>query len=390
LCTWSWLQANSQKLRAKSFHSSHAAAMPQTPSNKVQIRSLLEQVPKLLLVRLRSLGDCILTLPLIEALHEWRPELHLDLMVEAPFIDVFKHHPAIHEILVLATRRFPGRAGWTKSRTLLEMRRRGYGAVLNLHGGTTSLLFTLASGARLRMGREGYRHRWGYNVHIPTSSAVWGREHVHTVEHQLTLLRWLGIPCEGLPHAYLHVDNDARARIIGRLSGSGITPGRYILVQPTATLQTKQWQEERFAELADSLAAKHQLPVVFSAGPNEEEVLATVRKRATVPHQYWPHLALGELLALLENCLLFIGCDSGPMHAAAALKKPIVVVWGSSNYRTWHPWDTDYELIRSDLPCIPCPGYSCAVFGQPKCILDIRLERVIAACDEMLRRSGFS
>jgi heptosyltransferase-2 len=84
---------------------------------------------------------------------------------------------------------------------------------------------------------------------------------------------------------------------------------------------------------------------------------------------------------------MFVGCDSGPTHAAAALKKPMVVVWGSSNFQAWHPWGTDFEAVRSELPCIPCPGYECEEYGKPRCILDIPVAKVAEACERVFEHT---
>ena len=100
------------------------------------------------------------------------------------------------------------------------------------------------------------------------------------------------------------------------------------------------------------------------------------------------HCIIGKSWAFIASAIqaskLVIGNDSGPAHAAAALKKPMVVVWGSSNSVAWHPWRTNYELVRSDFPCMPCPGYTCHAFGRPRCILDIPVDRVLLACERIL------
>lgn len=345
-------------------------------------RSQLADAHSLLLIRLRSLGDSILTLPLLEALHAWRPDLQLDVIVESPFAPVFLQHPAVHETLVLRVAAADG--GWNRLRMLAEVRRKHYPAVLNLHGGTTSQTLVLASGAKLRIGQEKFRKAWIYNAKIPQSSSVWGRTDLHTVEHQLTLLRWLGIPVFEGHGLTLYLEEDARRRLQRRLERAGMALHGYLLIQPTATLRTKQWSTSNFARLADALARRHHLPVVFSSAPSESSVLAEIACSAQESHSYWSDLGLDELLALIDGCRLFIGNDSGPTHAAAALRKPIVVVWGSSDFRAWYPWETRHELIRSDLPCMPCPGYVCAAFGAPKCILDISVERVEQACDKIL------
>lgn len=342
--------------------------------------SRFQGVSQLLLVRLRSLGDSILTIPLIEALASWRPHLRIDVLVEAPYAPVFQHHPAVRETLVLRpTRNYHG-SGVSRARMMFEVLRRRYDAVLNLHGGSTSLAFTLGSAARLRIGQETFRWRRAYNVLIPPSAAVWGRTELHTVEHQLSLLRWLGVhvaPSRGR----LFVTGGAQQNVRRRLDEACIA-GKYILIHPAATLRTKQWEARKFAQVADRLS--REAPVILTSAPHESQILLEVGRYAREKHCYWSDLPLQELFSLIAGASLFVGNDSGPTHAAAALDRRIVVVWGSSNPRTWHPWQARYERIGSDLPCIPCPGYTCAVYGEPRCILEVEVERVLDACLRML------
>ncbi len=361
-----------------------SALAPFSPASKDAefCRAQLEKASRLLLVRLRSLGDSILTLPLLETIHAWRPDLQLDIAVETPFAPIFQHHPAVRETLVIRNRN--ENEGWSRIRALVEIRRRRYHAVLNLHGGTKSMFLTFASGAALRIGQESFRHSWGYNAKIPASSTVWRRDDLHTVEHQLTLLRWLGIPIPPDPCGELHVTHSAEERMQNRLEQAGIAPLRYCLIHPTATLHTKQWSPENFGKLADHLARRYLMPVIFTAAAHEAQLLIDIGRSTQERHYYWSDLHLEDLFAAIAGCRVFIGNDSGPTHAAAALRKPVVVIWGSSNFRAWHPWGTRHELIRSDLPCMPCPGYVCKAFGNPKCILDIPFGRVAEACDRII------
>lgn len=349
-------------------------------------RAALEQIPRLLLIRLRSLGDAILTLPLVEALHAWRPELRLDILIEAPYAPVFRGHPAVHEVLSLRPRNPPASDGWSRFRAAVEIRKRRYPAALNLHGGTTSMLFTAIAGAKLRIGQKSHRGSRLYNVPIPSSNEIWRRPSIHTAEHQLTLMRWLELPLPSRPAGSLHVDAAAKTRLTDRAARAGISD--YVLIQPTATLATKQWSAAKFAELGDQLLMRHGAKIVFVVAPHETAVLEDIRKTTRERHTYWSDLRLDDFFALIAACRLFIGNDSGPTHAAAALGKPLVVVWGSSNFQAWHPWNAAYEAVRSDLPCMPCPGYRCAAFREPKCILDIPVSRVLEACERMLSRTA--
>jgi ADP-heptose:LPS heptosyltransferase len=349
-------------------------------------RRILQYVPRILLIRLRSLGDAILTLPLVETLHAWRPELQLDILIEAPYAPVFKNHPAIHEVLSLRSRNWPSVPGWTRFRAAAEICKRRYPAALNLHGGTTSMLFTATSGARLRIGQESHRGSWLYNLRIPPSGEIWQRAQVHTVEHQLTLMRWLGLPLQAEHGGSIHVDAAAGKRIRDRLAGAGVLI--FFLIHPTATLATKQWSAGKFAELGDQLHRQWGIPVIYTAAPHEAAVLQDIQKTASGSHHYWSDLPLDDLFSLIAECRLFIGNDSGPTHAASALHKPVVVIWGSSDFQAWRPWGTEYEAVRSELPCMPCPGYTCEAFGAPKCILDVTVAQVVDACRRLLSRTG--
>jgi ADP-heptose:LPS heptosyltransferase len=344
------------------------------------LRQEFQNIRSLLLVRLRSLGDAILTLPLVQALHQWRPDLKISMLIEAPFAAVFQHHPAISETLVLRAGRQETPEGWSRLHAICEMRRRHYPAVLNLHGGSTSMLFTLFSGAPLRIGQASHRASWVYSRQIPSSAAIWNRHSLHTVEHQLSLMRWLDLPIDSASST-LYVGGTARVRVQNRLAAASIFG--YILIQPTATLQTKQWEPAKFAQLGDWLFSRYQCPIVYTSARHEAFILDEISRSAKSSHTYWSDLPLAELFALIEQCRFFVGCDSGPTHAAAALKKPIVVVWGSSNFQAWHPWGTRFEAVRSGLPCSPCPGYTCAAFGEPKCIQDITVSQVAAACEKI-------
>jgi ADP-heptose:LPS heptosyltransferase len=353
-----------------------------------KLRLKLERTPRFLIIRLRSLGDSILALPLVEALHLWRPELQIDVLVEARYAGVFARHPAVHETLIVKPKQDPAREGWLRLRACFEVCRRRYPAVINLHGGTTSLIFTLASGAGCRIGQQKYRHAWAYNARIPAPLSVWRRTDLHTVEDQLTLLRWLDLPVPAQPRGQLYLDAFARTRVRERLAEAALDLSGYLLIHPTATLRTKQWQEAKFAELADSLHEQHALPVIFTSGQREAQVLLDIGRYARHPHRYWSDLGLDELFALIESCRLFVGNDSGPTHAAAALAKPLVVIWGSSDFRVWRPWDTNHESVRLALPCMPCPGYTCAAFPEPRCIEEIPVEMVLSACNKALSTEG--
>jgi heptosyltransferase-3 len=95
-------------------------------------------------------------------------------------------------------------------------------------------------------------------------------------------------------------------------------------------------------------------------------------------------LPLREFAALVSKCRLYVGNDTGATHMAAALGRRIVVIFGSSDFRVWSPWRVEHRLVRSDLPCVPCPGYRCLHYPDPRCIRAIETGPVLEAIRELL------
>jgi ADP-heptose:LPS heptosyltransferase len=96
-------------------------------------------------------------------------------------------------------------------------------------------------------------------------------------------------------------------------------------------------------------------------------------------------LSLPEITALASEASIFVGNDSGIAHIAAAVNTPTVVVFGSSNRNHWRPWtDAPNEIVFNAFECQPCPGYECKVYGEPKCILSVTTDQVVAAIDRVL------
>lgn len=345
-----------------------------------QTPEILDQLRSLLIVRLRNLGDCVLMTPVLDVLKRWRPELKISVLVESAFAPVFEGNPCVGQLLVPV--RAKGLLGKHRGRlaTIKRLRSMRFDLVWNLHGGSTSLLYSLSPDARYTLGFRHYRHASRYSLLAPSATEVWQCPQVHTVLTQLAPLRWLGVDID-----QRKIETSVYCTPLGEavadefLRENGLNSGEYVLIQPTATLKTKQWPELHFAELARNIARRFRMRAVVAAGPCEERIAQAVAEKAGNAAIVFAHRGLDALKSLIARCSCFVGNDSGPTHLAAALQRPVLVLFGSSNYSAWRPWGTDYEAIRADLPCIPCPGYRCYEFDQPRCIRSISPETVFEA-----------
>lgn len=268
---------------------------------------------RVLVMRLRSLGDCVLTTPALDLLHAHRPDLQVAVAVEPRFAAVFEHNPAVAAILPPSPR---------------EVRRWGAQLVLNFHGGPRSAGLTLFSGARLRAGFAHFRHGWAYNILIPRAQEIFGEERVvHTAEHLASAMFFLGVPRAEIP----------RSRLFG-----AARPDRspYAVLHPFAASPSKRWPAERFAALARHLQREHGLcPVILGAGGDDFAPFEEFETLRGAP--------LGEVKSWIAGASLFAGNDSGPAHMAAALGVPLLVLFGSSDPRIWGPWRAEAEVLHA-------------------------------------------
>lgn len=276
---------------------------------------------RVLMVRLRSLGDCVLTTPALDLLHAFRPDLRVAVAVEPRFAAVFEHHPAVDAILdpLAASVR-----AWQPE------------LAVNLHGGTRSAWLILASGARLRAGFGHHRFAWTYHVRIPRAQEILGEERVvHTAEHLASAMFYLGVPRAEIPKARLY----------------GASPPRrspYAVIHPFAAAADKRWPAERFVELGRLLRRGHGLDVVvLGTAADDFAPFAEFECVQGAP--------LGEVKGWIAGAKLFAGNDSGPAHMAAALGVPAVVLFGRSDPRIWGPWRAEAEVLHSPegLDAIP-------------------------------------
>ena len=336
------------------------------------------QVRKVLFVRLRSIGDTVLATSAVNALRRFLPDAQIDILVEDWVAPVLAEHPSLSSVISLERNSLAARA-----RIAREIRASGYDVVYNLHGGTTSTFLTRASGARHRVGYESYQYAKLHNHQAPSASFLWGQEKTHSVEQQLALLGWTGVPVTDRPATQLAITQTATFVIQERLRDSKLEGKRLALIHPAAAFATKQWAAENFARVVEYLE-RADFSSVAIVGPGQDKVLDELQRNCSAPITTF-NLSLPEVSALASRAELFVGNDSGIAHMAAAVGTPSVVIFGSSNIAHWRPWSrAESEVVFEEMPCQPCHGYFCEQFEQPECILRVPVNRVTAAIERVL------
>ncbi len=358
-------------------------------SNSMKIN--WQNVNRVLVVRLRSIGDTVLSTPSLIALRRFLPDAQIDVLLEdwvAPVLDGFEQ---VDNILTVS------KDAKDRVKIAREIRRTKYDVAFNLHGGTTSTFLIRASGATHRIGFSNYRYSFLYNHLLTSPTDFWKKERLHSAEQQLALLGFVGVPVEDKPKTHLAVTENALYSLKEKLTVEAQKRevyfgekdedffGKFALFHPTAAFDTKQWATESFARIAELLREKG-LQTIAIATKKEREVLEKLEKFSKIPILTFDNLTLPEITALASRAKIFVGNDSGIAHIAAAVKTPTVVIFGSSNRDHWRPWTNQpNEIVFENLPCQPCAGYFCKEFDEPKCILSVKTESVIAAIEKILQ-----
>ncbi len=338
-------------------------------------------VQRVLVIRLRSIGDTVLVTPSLFALRRFLPDVQIDILLEDWVAPVLDGSDLVDRVITIPRDRTTARA-----RIARDLRATHYDVVYNLHGGTTATLLTRATGATHRVGFDHYQYARLHNHAAPSSLDIWQRPKLHSVEQQLALIGWTGVPVTDRPATKLAVTESALQSVSDKLRAAGLDEGEaFAVVHPAAAFATKQWAAENFARVTEELSARGLTPVAI-VSQQEKQLAESLVNQSSSRVIALTDLSLPEVTALTSGARLFVGNDSGIAHIAAAAGAACVVIFGSSNVAHWRPWTTQAnEVVLEEMPCQPCPGYFCAEFEKPECILRVPVERVVGAIDRVLR-----
>jgi lipopolysaccharide heptosyltransferase I len=348
-----------------------------------------QDIKKILIIRLSSLGDILFALPSLEALRKAFPDADISWVVEDRFASVLENHPHIDELIVMPRRQWKGRGLGALSPAwhfLRELGRRGFDLTIDFQGNLKSGMASLFARAPLRLGfarSECHEPNWLFtNRRRSLNGAI-----MHRIDRDLALLSLIGIDAEYEPPS-LHIsdqDTQLAAEFIASLRGRG----PLIVLQPGTSEwgRNKRWASRSFAALGDALCKDHDARVVVNWGSKSEkrtanELVASMTHEATVALPTENLLALG---AFLKQADLLVGCDSGPAHLASLLGTKVVTLFGPTDPRLYHPWGHPDHAIYEALPCSPCRYRNCV--GRA-CLSRISVERVQATCDAILRNES--
>jgi lipopolysaccharide heptosyltransferase II len=340
------------------------------------------EIRRVLLTRLKFIGDVVLTTPAVESVRAALPGAEIVYLAEREASSLLAHHPGVDEVIGFD---FSRPAPAETARVVRVLRRHRFDLAVDFFSNPRSALLTYLSGARVRVGLDRGARRRLYTIRVRDD----GRPKTAPEFHQ-QLLSVLGIPSAGRPPV-LVVSGEERGRArrkIEELTGIGLQGGRppVVVLHAGGTWPAKLWMAERFAALADRASQWLSASVLLSEGPGDGATIREVLARAHSAPRATGVLPLRELAALLAESTAVVSNDAGPMHIAAAVGTPTVGLFGPGQEEIWFPYERSlgHRALRRDVACHPCHLNICNRPGSDymECMQRLEVEEVFEALRE--------
>jgi len=351
-----------------------------TPSNGS--RSLLarrDEIRNVAVIKLRYIGDTLLTTPVFAALRDAFPNASLTAVVNRGTEPVLANHPAIDDIIPIDRS-----ASYLKyAGDLLLIRRKQIDLAIDLTGADRSAFIAYWSGAPARMGYRGggvLRKRIFYNVLIDAEEGA-----LHKIDYHLAAVEAMGFPVKDrAPRLFL--TGKEMAGTAKLLQGKGL-PGAvpFVVLHPGARRWYKSWPPDYFSQLGDRVARALHVPVVLAGGVSDVETVRAIEGGMTASClNMAAQLNLRELAGLLKMAALCVVNDSSPMHLAAAVGTPTVALFGLTDPKYWAPRGPIHRVFSRDCPCRPYGHRRECPEGENRCMTKIPVGDVFDAVESML------
>jgi lipopolysaccharide heptosyltransferase I len=331
---------------------------------------------RILLIKLSALGDVLHTLPVLHKLRRRYPSARIDWLTTPTFAELLLHQPAISNVIEFARHEWSQPWRWSpyasSARLAARLKANRYDLVIDLHGQLRSALLTLATGSPVRIGFDRPRpERWKASSRILPASArnhAWqgAREgswlaythriqlptlDVHAVDRYLGIGAMLGFDTEPADFSFV-IPDAARARVEALLAGDRVGAKR-LVIAPASIWETKRWRISGFAEVARHFV-RQGFAVVLTGSPRERAACEAVASAAAGVRNLAGETSLSELGALIQGSTMCLTNDSGPMHLAVALDRPVVSIFGPTDPIWVGPYRHPDAVLKANLSCSPC------------------------------------
>jgi len=353
-----------------------------------------------LVIRLKALGDIVLSYPFVDAVRRLYPEARIDYLCYKGFEEAVTGNKDISNVLVLE------KGFMNQLKLMFDLRGGRYDLAVDLISTPRSAVITALSGAKMRIGMDVGRHNFCFHKVLPRKISSGGKRiKCYTLASNRILSKmlqrmlegsWNGEgPAKDLDLSFggdvfsgydrgFPVSEESENWVDRYLDGASGGGGKYLGIVPGSKYASKSWPIDNFAVLSSLIMERTEYRPVILWGPGEEREADYISEReegALKP----PLVGIQRLASLVSRMEAVVGVDSGPKHLAVLQGVPTLTLFGPTDPRIWDPMNDLHRIVYKDMDCSPCGRRDCE---RNVCMLDITPREVFGKLEDLLRDSG--
>lgn len=336
-----------------------------------------QSIKKILIIKLRGIGDVVLSTVVLDNLLNFFPEAKIDYLTDKPSAAWLKGLSQVNSVLT-----YPKSGIIKKLGLIAEIRKRKYDIVFDFYSNPSTAQITFLSGAKYRIGFPYRGRKYAYNLYGPQE-----RGKYHAAELHLEVLKSVGIPADDNPRLHFYFGKEDERFAEEFLERNNLNGKIFAGISPTGGWQSKRCPPEKLAELARALNKKYDIPLLILWGPSEYEDAIRIKETVGDDAYLAPPTTIEQMAALMKKCAFIVANDSGPMHISTAIDTPALSLHGPTNPLHQGPFGDRHEyLILNDLDCIMCNLLECP--KNQECFRDIPENLFLTKIEILLNKNS--
>ncbi len=338
----------------------------------------LSSIRKILLIKLRGIGDVILSTIVLENLKRNFPNASIDFLTEKPSEQLLDLMDEIDNVHLFSEKNLVG-----KLKLIYKIRKEKYDLIFDFYANPFTAQIVFLSGAKYRAGFPYRGRKYAYNLFGPEERGI-----IHAADLHLEFLKELGLSVTS-SNLKLDLDNESNSFAQQFFNDSFSQKDFVIGISPSGGWQSKKCDPIKFAEIADAAAQKYNAKIIIVWGPDDEKETDEIIQLMKAHVVKAPPTNIKQMASLISLCKLLIANDSGPMHISTAIGTPTLSLHGPTDPKLQGPYGSKHEWInKSDLHCIICNKLECPY--NHECFLELDVDDVLLKVDRLIENNNIT
>ena len=336
-----------------------------------------KSVKKILIIKLRGIGDVVLSTIVLDNLKSEFPEAQIDYLTDPPSIPGINGLSQVNKVWA-----FPRKSNWKRIKLMLQIRKSNYDLVFDFFANPGTAQFTFISGAKYRVGFPYKGRKYAYNYYGPEE-----RSKYHSALLHLFTLEKLDLRHD-LENLYFNINEDDKLLFNNYISDNRLDNRFIVGISPSGGWASKKCDPSKFAEIGLAVREKYNAEILILWGKSDELEANEIHKQ--IPGSFLaPPTSITEMAAFISGCSILIANDSGPMHISTAVGTPVLSIHGPTDPKLQGPFGKNHEWINlSELDCIICNLLDCP--KNHECFWDLPIERIMEKIDKLISKNNLN